>query len=65
MNFLIIEALETYSSYFGEDFTVEYPTRSGNMKNLKYVAMDLRKRLLGLFIKDKNGKRPCHGESEL
>jgi hypothetical protein len=60
INFLIIEALERYHYFYGEDLKVEFPTRSGNMMTLKQVARQLSVRLVKLFLPDKDGHRPCH-----
>ena len=38
---LIVEALERYHHFYGDDFQVECPTGSGNMMNLKEVAQEL------------------------
>ncbi|MGH8047771.1 MAG: MGH1-like glycoside hydrolase domain-containing protein [Chthoniobacterales bacterium] len=62
MNFLLIEALQKYHFYFGDDFTVEFPTGSGNHLNLWQVSLELEKRLIGLFTRGENGRRPCFGD---
>ncbi|GHC60606.1 glucosidase [Roseibacillus persicicus] len=62
-NFLIIEALERYHYYYGDTLKVEYPTGSGNIANLREVAIDLCDRLISLFVPDENGNRPCFGEA--
>lgn len=65
LNYLLIEALLRYAEFFGDSFTIEYPTGSGNEKNLSDIAADLCCRLSRLFLKDpENGKRPCWGENE-
>ncbi len=61
INFLIIEALERYHFFYGDDLTVEFPTRSGNRVTLKQVARELALRLVKLFVPDRDGNRPCHG----
>ncbi len=61
INYLIIEALERYSHFYGDRLTVECPTGSGHMMNLQQVADELRARLARLFLPDGNGRRPCHG----
>jgi hypothetical protein len=61
INFLIIEALERYHHFYGNDLKVEFPTRSGNMLTLKQVARQLSARLVHLFMPDATGNRPCHG----
>jgi hypothetical protein len=50
INYLIIEALERYHHYYGEELKVECPTGSGNMLTLKEVAQEIAGRLAALFI---------------
>lgn len=64
MNFLIIESLLSYYEYYGDSMTYEYPTRSGNMKNLKEIAEDLSRRLISLFVKQDSGNYPYLGTQE-
>ena len=64
INYLIVEALERYHHFFGDDLTVEYPTGSGNRMNLQQVANELWRRQGSLFLPDENGRRPCHGDDE-
>jgi len=54
-NVLIIEALDRYRSYLGDDVTVELPTGSGHHATLGEVADDLARRLIGLFHPDADG----------
>ncbi len=61
LNYLIIEALERFHDYLGDDFTVECPTGSGEEMTLTRVAADLRRRLVGIFLPDAAGVRPFHG----
>ncbi|MDT8379962.1 MAG: hypothetical protein RQ739_13825 [Desulfotignum sp.] len=63
VNYLIIEALESYHHHYGEDLKVELPTNSGNWCNLQEVADEISRRLTLLFLPDKGGQRPCHGEN--
>jgi len=62
INYLLIEALERYHHYYGDDLRVECPTGSGVTMNLKQVAQDLSARLARLFLPDAQGRRPCHGD---
>src|SRR5213075_251555 len=62
INFLIVEALERYHLFYGESFKVECPTGSGNMATLQEVAEELSRRLSSIFLPNKDGARPCHGE---
>ncbi|MCB0919365.1 MAG: glucosidase [Actinobacteria bacterium] len=59
INHLVIESLERYHMYLGDDFTVECPTGSGNEMTLKQVAEELRQRLVSLFLPGKDGVRPA------
>jgi hypothetical protein len=63
INYLLIEALERYHHFYGDSFTVEYPSRSGNRVNLAQVAEGLAKRLSTIFTLDEKGRRPCFGDN--
>jgi hypothetical protein len=62
INYLLIEALERYHHFYGENVRVECPTGSGNFVNLKQVAIEISARLTRLFLPDATGRRPCYGE---
>jgi len=62
LNFLLLEALEKYHHFYGEGFKVECPVGSGKMLTLQQVADELGSRLMNMFIPDKSGRRPCHGD---
>jgi len=64
INYLIIEALQVYHYYYGDDFTIECPTGSGKFMNLWDVAMELERRLIGLFVRDGQGRRAVFGACE-
>ena len=64
LNFLLIEALQKHHYFLGDDFKVECPTGSGNERTLWDVTIDLSYRLIELFLRDENGRRPVHGERE-
>jgi hypothetical protein len=63
VNYLILEALERYHHFYGDDLKVELPTGSGNWCSLQQVADDISRRLVRLFLPDENGQRPCHGNN--
>jgi hypothetical protein len=62
LNYLIIESLRVYHQFYGDTFTVECPTGSGNMLTLQQVADEIERRLISLFLPNEQGIRPCHGE---
>jgi hypothetical protein len=64
VNYLLVESLQKFHHYLGEDFKVECPTGSGKMLTLWQVAGELSRRLTSIFLKDENGRRPVFGSSE-
>ena len=64
LNYLVVGAIERYARFFGDEFTVEYPTGSGELHRLDDIAADLRKRLIGLFTIGADGRRACFGGVE-
>jgi hypothetical protein len=64
LNYLVINALERYHQFFGDAFTIEYPTGSGHQLTLDKVAADLQDRLIAIFTRGPDGRRPCFGENE-
>ena len=64
VNFLIIESLQRFHYYYGDDFKVECPTGSGQYLTLNEIADEISKRLSKLFLRDENGKRAVFGENE-
>jgi hypothetical protein len=64
VNFLIIESLQRFHHYYGNEFKVEHPTGSGKMLTLEEIANNLSERLINIFKKDKNGRRPVFGTNE-
>jgi hypothetical protein len=61
LNYLLVNALERYHAFFGDDFRVEYPAGSGNRLPLDAIAKDLQDRLISLFLAGPDGRRPCFG----
>jgi hypothetical protein len=64
VNYLLIESLQRYSYYYGDDLMVECPAGSGQKKNLGDVAAELSRRLSRVFLRDENGRRPVFGGTE-
>ena len=64
VNYLLVEALERYHSYYGDSLAVEVPTGSGRKMTLRDAAMELQRRLGAIFLADGNGFRPVHGGCE-
>jgi len=64
VNFLLIEALQKFHHYYGDDFKIECPTGSGTYMTINEVADELSRRLTNLFLADKEGKRPVFGYNQ-
>jgi len=64
LNYLLIESLQKFDYYFGDDFRVEFPSDSGNMLTLSAVAAELSRRLTKIFLRDDQARRPVHGGVE-
>ncbi len=64
VNYLVIEALERYYHFYGDEVRVECPTGSGRHMNLFEASQELRRRLAALFLPDTSGGRACHGDDQ-
>jgi len=58
LNYLIIESLQKFHHYYGDDFKVECPTGSGQLMTIRQIADELSRRLTKLFLKGEDGQRP-------
>ena len=65
VNYLLIESLQKYHHYYGEDFKVECPARSGREHDLWQVAAEISRRLIRIFLRDADGRRPVYGGTEI
>ena len=64
VNFLIIESLQKFQHYYGDDFKIECPTGSGNLLTIEQVADELSRRMTRIFLKDDQGLRPVNGQDQ-
>ena len=60
MNFLLIESLQRFHHYYGDDFKVECPVGSGNKVSLHEAAEEISRRLSRIFLKDEAGHRAVY-----
>jgi hypothetical protein len=65
INFLLVEAIQKFHHYYGDDFLVECPTDSGEKRTLWQVAAEISRRLESIFLRDRQGRRPVFGQAEL
>jgi mannosylglycerate hydrolase MGH1-like protein len=65
LNYLLIESLQKFHHYYGEDFKIECPTYSHNEADLWQVSGEISRRLTRLFVRDKNGRRAFTGSNDL
>ncbi|MET9296978.1 glucosidase [Streptomyces sp. NPDC003077] len=64
MNTLVIRGLLNLYGFYGDGLTVECPTGSGNRMTLYQVAEEISARLVRLFLRDEDGRRPIYGGQE-
>ncbi len=64
VNYLIIESLQKFHYYLGDEYKVECPTGSGRMMTLSEVATELSRRLSRIFLRGPDGRRPVYGATE-
>jgi hypothetical protein len=64
LNYLLVESLQKFHHYLGDDFKVEFPTGTGTMMTLREIAAELSRRLTGIFLRDEHGRRPVFGALE-
>jgi len=64
VNYLLVHALRRFHHYYGNSFQVECPTGTGRLMNLAEVADEITRRLVRLFQRDRNGRRPVYGSDE-
>jgi hypothetical protein len=61
VNGLIVRALLQYYTFYGDGFTIECPTGSGEKMTLYQVAEEISRRLASIFLRDEKGRRPVYG----
>jgi hypothetical protein len=62
LNYLLIESLQKFHHYYGDEFKVECPTGSGNFVTIEQVAEELSRRLCRIFLQDEEGRRAVFGD---
>jgi hypothetical protein len=65
VNYLLVESLQKFHHYYGEDFKVEFPTHSNREFDLWRVAAEISRRLVHIFLRDRTGRRPVSGGAEI
>ena len=64
LNFLMIESLQKFHHFYGDDFRVECPTGSGQKMSLWEVGAEISRSLTHIFLRDENDRRPVYGSTE-
>ena len=65
INYLLIQALKKFHHYYADDFLIECPTGSGQMRTLLQIADELTVRLERIFLRAVDGHRPVFGDVDL
>ncbi|TCD62203.1 hypothetical protein EIP91_007236 [Steccherinum ochraceum] len=61
VNFLLIESLQRFYQFYGDEIQVECPTGSGDLMNLANVAEEIQHRIIHIFGRDQEGRRATNG----
>jgi hypothetical protein len=64
LNFLMIESLQKFHHYYGDDFRVECPSGSGLQMSLWDVSAEISRSLTHIFLRDESGRRPVFGAND-
>lgn len=62
VNFLLIQAMRRFHSYYGDNLRVECPTGSGEWMNLDKAADEISRRIVSIFQRNEDGIRPVNGD---
>jgi hypothetical protein len=65
MNLLLVQGLRNLYDCYGDDFLIEYPTGSGQQLTLDRIADDIDNRLISIFLRGPDGRRPVFGGTEI
>jgi hypothetical protein len=64
VNYLLVENLRRFHQFYGDRLKIECPTGSGIMLTLNEIADELCRRLIKLFLRGPDGRRPVFGGYE-
>ena len=64
VNFLLIESIQRFHQYYGDELQVECPTGSGDYMNLLQVAEEIQHRIIHIFGRDIDGRRALNGGNQ-
>ena len=64
LNYLAIRAFLQFHHVLGDEFTLEYPTGSGEERSFAWIAQNLADRIVSTWLPDADGRRPVYGGTE-
>jgi hypothetical protein len=64
VNYLLIESLQKFHFFLGDQYKIECPSGSGNRLSLWEIAGEISQRLARIFLRDQSGRRPVFGGTE-
>ncbi len=65
VNFLLVESIQKFHHFFGDNLKVACPTGSNSQVNLWQVATELSRRLAHIFLPGPDGRRAVNGGAEV
>jgi hypothetical protein len=60
VNYLLIEALQKFHYFYGDNLKVPCPTGSTSLLDLWEIAAEVSRRLTHIFLRDAHGRRPVY-----
>jgi len=64
VNFLLVESMQRFHHYYGDDFKIECPAGSGNLVTILEASEEISRRLRGIFMRGADGRRAVFGGVE-
>jgi hypothetical protein len=61
-NYLLVEALQKFHHFLGDDYKVPFPARTGTHMTLWDAAGEISRRLTSIFLVGPDGRRPVYGD---
>jgi hypothetical protein len=65
ISFLVLRSLVHMYAFYGDEFKIECPTGSGVEMTLFEVATEIANRMISIFLRDEDGRRPSTGGREV
>ena len=62
VNYMAIRQFVILEHFLGDEYKLEYPTGSGELRSFGEIAQELADRLVSIWLPDEHGNRPLYGQ---